>query len=277
VQQALLKIIEGTTIQLNTKADRRPPISLPNGILSGPFSQPTGMGGGGGLGGAKGEVVNVDTSGILFIFTGAFIDLDKIISDRVAKGSMGFNAHVRHNEPSQPSLLSLTEPGDLITFGLIPEIVGRIPITTAVEALSEEALVRVLTEPRNALLRQYEELFRMTGIELRFTSPALREIAKSALTMGTGARGLRTVVERLLSDAMFETPGTSIKHVLVNREVASKKQPPLYFARGQRHTMDSLITAEEENWVAAGNKSVLGVQVEEAAQDKAAAAGTGDA
>jgi len=272
VQQALLKIIEGTTLQINTKADRRPPVGLPGS----PIPSPTGMGGGV-LGGAKGEVVNVDTSGILFIFTGAFIGLDKIVSTRVAKSSMGFNAHVRESESNQSSLLSQTEPGDLITFGLIPEIVGRIPVTTAVEALTEEALVRVLTEPRNALLRQYQELFNMTGIELRFTSLALREISKAALAMGTGARGLRTVVERLLSDAMFETPGTSIKHVLVNGEVASKKQPPLYFARGQRHTMDALIATEEEKWVASGNKSMLGVQVEEPTQDGAAAAGTGSA
>lgn len=236
------------------------------------------MGGGGGLGGAKGEVVNVDTSGILFIFTGAFIGLDKIISDRVAKGSMGFNAHVRHTSPNQSSLLTQTEPGDLITFGLIPEIVGRIPITTAVEALSSEALVRVLTEPRNALLRQYGELFRLTGIELRFTSPALQEIAKAALAMGTGARGLRTVVERLLADAMFETPGTSVKHVLVNKEVAQKKIPPLYFSRGQRHLVDELVASEEEMWVAKGNKSVLGVlNGDETAQQETATTAAAEA
>lgn len=185
-------------------------------------------GGGGGPGGGgnpRGETVTIDTSSILFIFTGAFIGLEKIISDRVAKGSMGFNATVRgSDQPPAPSteswpgyspsssnqpqnFLDLTEPGDLINFGLIPEIVGRIPVTTAVEALTEDMMVRVLTEPRNALLKQYEHLFSLGGVELRFTSPALREVAKSALKMGTGARGLRTVVERLLSDAMFETPG----------------------------------------------------------------------
>jgi ATP-dependent Clp protease ATP-binding subunit ClpX len=185
----------------------------------------------GGGGGSKGEVVTIDTSSILFIFTGAFIGLEKIITDRISKGSMGFNAHVRgsnvadlaqdeeqtarhglnyfHNQEKQRKLhpLALTEPGDLISFGLIPEIVGRIPVTTAVEALTEEMLVRVLIEPRNALLKQYEQLFQLSGVELRFTSSSLREIAKSALAMGTGARGLRTVVERLLSDAMFESPG----------------------------------------------------------------------
>lgn len=175
-------------------------------------------------GNPKGETVTIDTSSILFIFTGAFIGLDKIISDRTEKGSMGFNATVRSaNQPpsssdtqfshssghgSDPqSFLHLIEPSDLINFGIIPEMVGRIPVTTAVEPLTEEMLVRVLTEPKNALLRQYESLFALGGVELCFTSPALREIAKLALKMGTGARGLRTVVEKLLSDAMFETPG----------------------------------------------------------------------
>jgi ATP-dependent Clp protease ATP-binding subunit ClpX len=195
---------------------------LPPG--SNPFNQSTGMTGGGT---AKGEVVTIDTSSILFIFTGAFMGLDKIISDRIAKGSIGFNAHVRgsalddlaydenlatahalnRSGGRKMNLLELAEPSDLISFGLIPEIVGRIPVTTAVEVLNEEMLVRVLTEPRNALLKQYEQLFRLSGVELRFTSSSLRELASSALAMGTGARGLRTVVERLLSDAMFEAPG----------------------------------------------------------------------
>ncbi|KAI5787167.1 putative ATP-dependent Clp protease [Geopyxis carbonaria] len=279
VQQALLKIIEGTTLQITTKPERRPPQGLPNNPSPGSFNSQ-------GLGGAspKGEKVTIDTSSILFIFTGAFIGLDKIIADRVSKGSMGFNAHVRgaslkdlsndsklaqtvnsYNYPEKDPLgargtlnpLDLTEPGDLISFGLIPEIVGRIPVTTAVEALTEEMLVRVLIEPRNSLLKQYEKLFNLSGVELRFTSPALLEIAKSALGMGTGARGLRTVVERLLSDAMFESPGTSIKHVLVNKSVAQKKQPPLYFSRGQRHTLLEMISVEEGEWVARGNKIVV--------------------
>lgn len=220
VQQALLKVIEGTTLQIHTKPERRPPTGLPSNV-------PTGLAGGGGGAPAKGELVTIDTSSILFIFTGAFIGLDKIINDRIAQGSMGFNATMRSSSPShivrddaislrhglatgvdgKLNPLELIEPGDLISFGLIPEIVGRIPVTTAVEALSEEMLVRVLTEPRNALLNQYVRLFSLGGVELRFTSASLREIAKSALAMGTGARGLRTVVEKLLSDAMFESPG----------------------------------------------------------------------
>jgi ATP-dependent Clp protease ATP-binding subunit ClpX len=273
VQQALLKIIEGTTLQLHTKPERRPPpTGLPNSPAPGSFNQS----GVSGAGGQKGETVTIDTSGILFIFTGAFIGLEKIISDRVAKASMGFNAHTASpHHHAQPNLLELTEPGDLISFGMIPEIVGRIPVTTAVSALSEEMLVRVLTEPRNALLRQYETLFALSGVELRFTSPALREVAKSALAMGTGARGLRTVVERLLSDAMFEAPGmspslasrrgvltervgTSIKHVLVNEEAAARKAAPLYFARGQSSKFEAVAAAEEETWVARGNERLVG-------------------
>lgn len=202
------------------------------------------MGSGGGGNTGKGETFTVDTSNILFIFTGAFIGMDKLIIERVSKGSIGFNAPVRgasaedlaEDEELMKKLtpfyaveddvegvpgsdvikkkkkfnpLQMTEPGDLVNFGLIPEIVGRIPIIAAVESLDEEMLVRVLTEPRNALLKQYEQLFQLSGVELQFTSPALREVAKTALAMGTGARGLRTVMERLLSDAMFESPGMS--------------------------------------------------------------------
>lgn len=287
VQQALLKIIEGTTLQINTKPERRPPQGLPQNPINGgsPFnSASTGMGGSGGSNSGKGETFTVDTSNILFIFTGAFIGMDKLIIDRVSKGSIGFNAPVRGASaddlvedkelmqkltpffptPEEDDWLDLggevvkkkkkfnplqmTEPGDLISFGLIPEIVGRIPVIAAVESLDEEMLVRVLTEPRNALIKQYEQLFQLSGVELRLTSPALREVAKAALAMGTGARGLRTVMERLLSDAMFESPGSSIKHVLVTESVAQRKQPPLYFARGQQHKFHSMIAAEEEEW-----------------------------
>ncbi len=245
VQQALLKIIEGTTLQIQAKQERsggsRSPGTSPGGGL--PTNSPLGGGGvgsgsaGGGMGssgGAGKDVYNVRTDNILFIFTGAFIGLQKIIMDRVSRGSIGFGQPVRaSNAPNQTSLkgedelfkkflpfftpndgteqehnpLDLVEPGDLQKYGLIPELVGRIPVSTALSALDEEALVRVLMEPRNSLMRQYEQLFQLSGVELRLTSGALREVAKAALGMGTGARGLRTVMERLLSDAMFEAPG----------------------------------------------------------------------
>lgn len=249
VQQALLKIIEGTTLQVQAKQERstshRPAGGIHNGYpTNSPLSGGTMPGSSsttynqGGNGSSKGEVYNIRTDNILFIFTGAFIGMHKIIMDRVSKGSIGFGAPVRAaNSDNQTSLkggteeaklfekylpfftpndgtaktdynpLDLLEPSDLQKYGLIPELVGRIPVSTALSALDEEALVRVLTEPRNSLMRQYEQLFQLSGVELRLTSGALREVAKAALGMGTGARGLRTVMERLLGDAMFEAPG----------------------------------------------------------------------
>ena len=235
VQQALLKIIEGTTLQISAKQEKSAGRSSPTGGYPG-GSQAGGSGGSSSSpSGASGksEVFNVRTDNILFICTGAFLGLQKIISDRVARGSMGFNQPVRSskgdssqmflkaeetafkkylpffapNSDNATTMLDLVEPGDLQKYGLIPELVGRIPVTTALSALDEESLVRVLVEPRNALMRQYEQLFQLSGVELRCTSGALREIARAALGMETGARGLRTVLERLLGDAMFEAPG----------------------------------------------------------------------
>lgn len=260
VQQALLKIIEGTTLQIQAKPERasggRGSGGAPGNSGGFPSSNPLdgSRSPGSGTGpppGGKGEVFNVRTDNILFICTGAFVGLHKMILDRISQGSMGFGASVRSSKPaigahetmlkgeealfkkhlpffvstepeatSNPfapqqsksaqqmfNMLDLIEPQDLQKYGMIPELVGRIPIACAVSALDEEALVRVLTEPRNSLLRQYEQLFQLSGIEIRFTSSALREVAKGASSMGTGARGLRTVLERLLSECMFETPG----------------------------------------------------------------------
>ncbi|KAI9854757.1 MAG: hypothetical protein M1813_000878 [Trichoglossum hirsutum] len=298
VQQALLKIIEGTTLHISAKQERggggRSPGGSPPGSTGGPTGYPGGgttggpMGGGGtagggsgagGGGGSKGEVYTVRTDNILFIFTGAFIGLHKIILDRISKGSIGFGAPIRssssssqatlkgeeaaklfkkhlpfftptdpNTENDQHNALDLVEPADLQKYGLIPELIGRIPVSTALSTLDEEALVRVLTEPRNCLLKQYEQLFALSGIELRFTSGALREIAKTAVGMETGARGLRTVIERLLGDAMFEAPGSSVKHVLVTENVARRREPVIYFSRGQQGRFHGCIAKEEEEW-----------------------------
>ncbi|KAH0566027.1 hypothetical protein GP486_000577 [Trichoglossum hirsutum] len=302
VQQALLKIIEGTTLHISAKQERggggRSPGGSPPGSTGGPAGYPGGgttggpVGSGGlgsgtagsnsgtGSGGSsKGEVYTVRTDNILFIFTGAFIGLHKIILDRISKGSIGFGAPIRSSSPSsqatlkgeeaaelfkkhlpfftptdpntendEHNALDLVEPADLQKYGLIPELVGRIPVSTALSSLDEEALVRVLTEPRNCLLKQYEQLFALSGIELRFTSGALREIAKTAAGMETGARGLRTVIERLLGDAMFEAPGSSVKHVLVTENVARRKEPVIYFSRGQQGRFHGCIAKEEEEW-----------------------------
>jgi ATP-dependent Clp protease ATP-binding subunit ClpX len=298
VQQALLKIIEGTTVQVQAKSERSAPgrqhsTMPPSGWQPNNASSPLGAGqhppppGGG-----KNEVYNVRTDNILFICTGAFVGLHKTILDRISRGSIGFGAHVRatnpdthgpHNTslkgskdneelfrkhlpfftPAAPSpdgeeqeynTLDLVEPADLQKYGMIPELVGRIPISCALSSLSEEALVRVLTEPRNALLRQYEQLFSLSGIELRFTSSALRIIAKEAAGMGTGARGLKTVLERLLGEAMFEAPGSPTKHILITEATAQRKQAPIYLARGQQGTFHSMIAQEEEEWEARQTK-----------------------
>jgi ATP-dependent Clp protease ATP-binding subunit ClpX len=146
--------------------------------------------------------------------------------------------------------LDLVEPQDLQKFGLIPELVGRIPISCALSSLDVASLVKVLTEPRNSLVRQYMQLFALSSIELRFTTPALHAIAGKAAKMGTGARGLRTVLERLLQDAMFETPGSKTKYVLINEAVAERKSAPLYFVRGNSAAFYKLIADEEGNWEA---------------------------
>ncbi|KAK0786274.1 ATP-binding protein [Friedmanniomyces endolithicus] len=301
VQQALLKIIEGTTLQVQAKQERssgsgtgRQGGAYGSGSSSSsPLSgQSSGGGTGGGGGGQKGEVYNVKTDNILFICAGAFNGLHKMILDRISKGSIGFGAIVRaapgsssdsgnqHEtvlegeeelfekylpyyqaapeparqrngtkpKPRKFNTLDLVEPQDLQKFGLIPELVGRIPLSCALSSLDIEALVKVLTEPRNSLLQQYKQLFALSSIELRITSSALRIIAGTASKMGTGARGLKTVMERLLGDAMFETPGSSVKYVLITEAVAERKSGVLYFYRGEAARFAEVWGREEEAW-----------------------------
>lgn len=251
VQQALLKIIEGTTVQVQAKPERS--AGRGPGGTSGrgsPHDGPT-SGGSSAPPGGKGEMFNVRTDNILFICTGAFANLHKIIIDRKAMGGMGFGASIRSSnahaaadgvmlkgadairfkkdvpffvpsESEKPdpfgirqqrredrvNVLDHVQPADLQKYGLIPELIGRIPTTCAVAALDEEALVRVLTEPKDSLVRQEEYKFSLRNIELRITQGALREIARTASKMGTGARGLRHVVDKLLLWAKYETPGT---------------------------------------------------------------------
>lgn len=296
VQQALLKIIEGTTLQIQAKQERGSgagtdrnrgqnagyPTNSP--LSGGNMGQPSAPG-------QKGEVYNIKTDNILFICAGAFNGLHKMILDRISKGSIGFGATVRaapgsdssNNQhetilegeddlfekhlpyympptpPPQPSTttnppkrtfntLDLVEPQDLQKYGLIPELVGRIPLSCALSSLDIESLVKVLTEPRNSLLKQYQQLFSLSSIDLRFTTPALHAIAATAAKMGTGARGLRTVMERLLADSMFETPGSGIKYVLINEDVAERKAGAVYFPRGQQGRFQGMIAEEEEVW-----------------------------
>ena len=309
VQQALLKIVEGTTVQVQAKAERGSGSGSGGGSPGGgsrgqqqqgyppsPTNSP--LSGGGqqsASGGQKGETYNVKTDNILFICAGAFNGLHKMVLDRISKGSIGFGAPVRaapgsagdnsslqhetvlegedelfekhlpyytsspdpisdtaavpaKKQKRKYNTLDLVEPQDLQKYGLIPELVGRLPVSCALSSLSVDALVKVLTEPRNSLLKQYEQLFQLSQIELRFTNPALHSIATTASKMGTGARGLRTVMERLLGDAMFETPGSGVKYVLVTEAVAQLKDKPIYLQRGMQSRFHHLIAEEEEAW-----------------------------
>jgi ATP-dependent Clp protease ATP-binding subunit ClpX len=181
VQQALLKIIEGTEAHVPPQGGRKHP---------------------------QQELITIDTTNILFILGGAFVGLEKIVANRVGKKGVGFGADLTDAAQHETGLLlAQVLPEDLHTFGMIPEFVGRVPVVAHVEELTEDDLVRILTEPKNALVRQYQRLFSMESVRLEFTDGALRAIAQQAITHGTGARGLRSIMERLLLDLMYDLPG----------------------------------------------------------------------
>lgn len=202
VQQALLKIIEGTEANIPPKGGRKHP---------------------------QQEFIRLNTSNILFIVGGAFVGLDKIVESRVSGAAMGFGANVRSGkELSMGELLEKIHPQDLVQFGLIPEFVGRIPIITHVDDLDENDLIRILTEPRNALVRQYQKLFELDHVHLRFTANALKSIATKALERKTGARGLRNVMEKIMLELMFKLPSMpDVKECVINRAVIEKGKDPI--------------------------------------------------